>query len=98
MIGLSHFLVVSAVLFVLGLLTIATRRNAVGRLMGVALLVNAAGINLVAFSHYGHGTLTGQIFTLFILLGAASQTMLAVAIIHAVGAQPPDAGALIKGP
>ena len=52
-IGLSHFLVVATILFSLGFYTVATRKNAVGILMGVELILNAANINFVAFSRYG---------------------------------------------
>ena len=66
-VGLPHFLVVAALLFAFGFFTVATRRNAVGILMGVELILNAANINFVAFSRYGtmgNPTL-GQIFPVF---------------------------------
>ena len=53
MIGLQHYLVVSAALFCLGVLGVLTRRNAVNVLMGIELILNSANINLVAFSRYG---------------------------------------------
>ena len=62
MISLSHFLVVGALLFTLGLVTVATRRNAVGVLMGVELILNGANVNFVAFNHYVTGGVTGQVF------------------------------------
>jgi NADH-quinone oxidoreductase subunit K len=83
-IGLPHFLVVSAALFVLGLATVITRRNAVAILLGLELILNAAGINFVAFSHYSHGAPAGQIFTLFILLIAAAEAAIALAIVLGV--------------
>ena len=52
-VGLEHFLVVAALLFALGFYTVLTRRNAVGVLMGVELIINAANLNFVAFSRYG---------------------------------------------
>lgn len=82
-IGLPHFLVVSALLFALGLLTVATRRNAVAILMGVELILNAAGINFVAFAHYGHGAITGQVVTVFIIVLAATEAAVALAIVLA---------------
>ena len=51
-IGLTHYLTLSAVLFVLGIVVVMTRRNAIGVLMGLELLLNAAGINFVAFNKY----------------------------------------------
>ena len=82
-IGLSHFLVVSAILFALGLLTVATRRNAVAILMGVELILNAAALNFVAFSHYVAGAVGGQVFALFIIVLAAAEAAIALAIVLA---------------
>src|SRR5205085_485106 len=72
-IGLPHFLVVGAALFALGMVTVVTRRNAVGILMGVELILNAANVNFIAFNHsvQGPGRLTGQFFP---LLGTALNT------------------------
>ncbi len=83
-IGLTHYLIVGAILFVLGLLTVATRRNAVAILMGMELILNAAGLNFVAFSRFAHGGLTGQVFTLFIILLAAAEACIALAIVLAI--------------
>ncbi len=83
-IGLPHFLAVSAVLFALGLVTVATRRNAVAILMGVELILNAAAINFVAFAHHVHGAVTGQIFALFIIVLAAAEAAIALAIVLAI--------------
>ncbi len=80
-IGLPHYLTVSAVLFALGLITVATRRNVVAILMGVELLLNAAAINFVAFSHFVHGAVAGQVFALFIVVLAASEAVIALAIV-----------------
>src|SRR5688572_20275 len=85
-VGLAHFLVLAAFLFVCGLMTILLKRNAIGILMGVELVLNAANINLVAFNHFQHpGTashplLTGQIFALFIIVLAAAEAAVALAI------------------
>ena len=83
-IGLPHYLVVASALFVLGLLTVATRRNAVAILMGVELILNAASLNFVAFSTYTHGGLAGQVFSLFIILLAAAEAAIALAIVLAI--------------
>ena len=86
-IGLEHYLVLSVVLFVCGLLTILTKRNAIGILMGVELILNAANINLVAFNRFSHGAsasgglqLSGQVFALFIIVLAAAEAAVALAI------------------
>ena len=83
-IGLPHYLIVASILFVLGLLTVATRRNAVAILMGVELILNAASLNFVAFSRFSHGGLTGQVFSLFIILLAAAEAAIALAIVLAI--------------
>lgn len=80
-IGLVHYLTIAAVLFGFGLLTVMTRRNAVGMLLGVELILNAAGLNFVAFSHYVGGRIEGQIFTVFIIILAASEAAIALAIV-----------------
>jgi len=65
MIGLEHYLVVSAALFSLGVLGLLTRRNAVHVLMSIELILNSANVNLVAFSRFAAGNLGGQIFAVF---------------------------------
>jgi NADH-quinone oxidoreductase subunit K len=80
-IGLVHYLTVGAVLFGLGLLTVMTRKNAVGILLGVELILNAAALNFVAFNHYVTGGVAGQIFTVFIIVLAASEAAIALAIV-----------------
>lgn len=79
-IGLNHYLVVAAVLFCCGVYTMATKRNAIGILVGVELVLNSSSINLVAFDRYRGGTIDGQIATLFIIVLAAAEAALAVAI------------------
>lgn len=79
-IGLQHYLVLSALIFSLGILCMATKRNAIGILIGVELVLNAANINLVAFSKYQTGALDGHIVALFIVLLAAAEAALAIAI------------------
>src|SRR6185436_19095036 len=85
MIGVQHYLVVSAALFSLGMLGILTRRNAVNVLMGVELVLNSANINLVAFSrfgsHGGQGNLDGQLFAVFVIVIAAAEVAVALAIV-----------------
>jgi NADH-quinone oxidoreductase subunit K len=83
-IGLPHFLVVSALLFGLGVLTVSTRRSAVAILMGVELVLNAAALNFVAFARYVHGAITGQVFALFIVVMAAAEAAIALAIVLAI--------------
>ncbi len=81
MIGLEHFLAVGFGLFLAGLFCILTRRNVVGILMGVELLLNAANLNLVSFAHFGGRPLEGQAFALFVILLAASGAVITLAIV-----------------
>ena len=80
-IGLHQFLFVGAVLFCLGLYTVCTRKNAVAILMGIELVLNAAGLNLVAFSHFVETGLKGQVFTVFVITLAAAEATIALAIV-----------------
>ncbi len=84
MIGLNHYLVVAAVLFSLGLFAVITRRNAVAVLMGVELILNSANINFVAFSRFVAGGLTGQMFAIFVIILAAAEAAVALAIVIAL--------------
>jgi NADH-quinone oxidoreductase subunit K len=80
-VGLTHYLVVSALVFGLGMLVILTRRNAIAVLMGLELLLNAAGLNFVAFSKYSSpDRIDGQVVTLFVIVIAAAEASLALAI------------------
>ena len=83
-IGLPHFLVVSAALFGFGILTVATRKSAVAILMGVELILNAAALNFAAFAHFVHGAIAGQVFSLFIIVLAAAEAAVALAIVLAL--------------
>jgi len=80
-IPLEHFLIVSAAVFCLGLYTVCTRKNAVAILMGIELVLNSAGINLVAFSHFSDGGLHGQVFAIFVIALAAAEATIALAIV-----------------
>jgi NADH-quinone oxidoreductase subunit K len=83
-VGLTHYLVVSAALFAIGLFTVSTRTSAVAILMGVELILNAASINFVAFSHFVEGGITGQVFSVFIIVLAAAEAAIALAIVLAI--------------
>jgi NADH-quinone oxidoreductase subunit K len=83
-VGLIHYLTVAAVLFGFGLLTVMTRRNAVGILLGVELILNAAAVNFIAFEHFVVGGVAGQVFAVFIIVLAASEAAIALAIVLTV--------------
>ena len=78
---LAHFLIVGAILFALGLYGIMTRRNAILVLMGVELVLNAANINFIAFSRYGAANLDGQAAAIFVIILAAAEAAIALAIV-----------------
>ncbi|RJP79315.1 MAG: NADH-quinone oxidoreductase subunit NuoK [Candidatus Zixiibacteriota bacterium] len=71
---------VSAILFILGLLAVMTRRNAVSVLMGVELILNSAALNFVTFSRHTAGNLLGQGAAVFIIILAAAEAAVALAI------------------
>ena len=79
-IGFSHYLFVSAFVFCTGIMVMTLKRNAIGMLIGVELLLNAANLNLVAFSRYRVGDLGGQVVALFVVVLAAAEAAVAVAI------------------
>jgi len=83
-IGLSHYLLVAALLFSLGLICVLTRRNAIGLLMGVELILNSANINLIAFAHFIENGISGQIFALFVIVLAAAEAAIAMAIVLSI--------------
>ncbi len=80
-VGLYHFLILAAVLFVLGLFTMLTRKNAIAVLMGIELILNAANINFVAFTRYGGVNLGGQMTAIFVIVMAACEAAVALAIV-----------------
>src|SRR5438874_958367 len=83
MIGLSAYLVLAALVFSIGLFGVLTRRNAVGILLGIELMLNAVNINLVAFARF-NGDLTGLIFTLFTISITVAEVAVGLAIVIAI--------------
>ena len=83
MIGLSSYLVLAALVFSIGLFGVLTRRNAVGILLGIELMLNAVNINLVAFARY-NGDLIGVIFTLFTISITVAEVAVGLAIVIAI--------------
>ncbi|MAG15079.1 MAG: NADH-quinone oxidoreductase subunit NuoK [Dehalococcoidales bacterium] len=83
--GLEHYLVLSAILFAIGLYGTLAKRNAIIILMCIELMLNAVNITLVAFSRYvTPELLTGQIFAIFVIIVAAAEIAMGVAIILAI--------------
>ena len=81
---LTSYLIIGAILFSLGLLCVLTRRNAISVLMGVELILNSANVNYVAFSHFGSGNLDGQIYAMFVIMLAAAEAAVGLAIVLAI--------------
>ncbi|GGG86814.1 NADH-quinone oxidoreductase subunit K [Parapedobacter pyrenivorans] len=81
MITLTHFLVVGACIFAIGLYAVIARRNAILVLVGIELMINAAILNLVAFGRYDSTRYGGQAFALFAIVLAAAGVAVALAII-----------------
>ena len=81
MIPLTHYLILATLLFCIGLAVAITRRNAIAVLIGLELMLNAANINLVAFSRYDGLLLQGQMFALFVIVVAAAEAAVALALV-----------------
>ena len=79
--GLNHFLIVSAILLALGLMAVLSKRNVIMVLMGVELILNSANINLIAFSRFTELSLDGQMIGLFVIIIAAAEAAVALAIV-----------------
>jgi NADH-quinone oxidoreductase subunit K len=85
MITLYHYLTVSLLLFGIGLYGILTRRNAIGILMSIELVLNSVNLNLVAFSRFiTPQLLSGQVFALFVIAVAAGEAVIGLAIVLSI--------------
>ena len=80
-VGLNHFLIISALLFGIGLFALVSRRNAILVLMGIELMLNAANINIIAFSRYGGLGVDGQVISIFVIILAVAEAAIALAIV-----------------
>lgn len=80
-IGLFHYLIVSAILFSLGVFGIVTRKNAIMVLMGLELILNSANINFIAFARYGGMNIEGHVAVIFVMILAAAEVAVALAIV-----------------
>ena len=92
MVGLDHYLLLSATLFAIGLYGALSKRNAIAVLMSIELLFNAVNVAVVAFARYtvphslesAQALLTGQVFALFVITVAAAEVALGLAIVIAI--------------
>ncbi len=83
---LTHFLVLGAMLFSVGVMAVTLRRNAIAVLIGIELMLNACNINLVAFSRYAHAPgggpyIDGAVYAIFVVMLAAAEAAVALAIV-----------------
>jgi len=81
MMTLNPYLITSAIVFVLGLFTILYKKNAVGILMGVELILNSVNLNFIAFAKFIDTNINGQLVAIFIIILAAAEAAIALAII-----------------
>src|SRR5229473_5378111 len=86
---LSKFLVIAAILFIIGVAGVLTRRNIIVIFMSIELILNAANLNFIAFSRYlqdsgGGNALAGQVFTVFIIVVAAAEAAIGLGIVIAL--------------
>ena len=84
-VGLEHYLVLSAVLFAIGLYGALAKRNAIAILLSIEIMLNAVNIAMVAFSRFiTPALLTGQVFVIFIMVVAAAEAAVGLGIIMAI--------------
>lgn len=84
-VGLEQYLILSAILFCMGLFGVLTQRNVIKLIMCIEIMLNAVNITLIAFSQYVTPIiLTGQIFAMFVMVVAAAEVAVGIAIIIAV--------------
>ena len=100
--SLNSYLVIAAILFSMGIYGIITRKNAVAILMGIELILNSANINFIAFNRFGNfDVLDGHIFSIFVVVLAAAEAAVALAIIinlfKNTGTVNADEASLLKG-
>ena len=79
--GIQAYVAVSAALFALGIVCIIARKNILYVLMGIEMILNAANLNFVAFGRYGGDRLDGRMFAIFVIILAAAEAAVALAIV-----------------
>ena len=79
--GLGAYIAVSAVLFAIGVVCIASRRNMIYVLMGIEMILNAANINFVAFNRFNGDAMDGRMFAIFVIILAAAEAAVALGIV-----------------
>ncbi len=82
--GITSYLVIGFILFLAGVLTVASKRNIIGIFMGIELILNSAALNFAAFSKLTAQNLEGQMVSLFVIVLAAAEAAIALALLLAV--------------
>lgn len=100
--NIEPYLIISSILFSLGIFGVITRRNAIAILMGIELILNAANINFIAFNRFaGMDRLDGHVFAIFVIVLAAAEAAVALAIIinlfKSIGTVDVDEAKELKG-
>ena len=100
--SLHSYLIIAAILFSMGIYGVITRKNAVAILMGIELILNSANINFIAFNRFGGmTTLDGHVFSIFVIVLAAAEAAVALAIVinlfKNVGSVDVDNADILKG-
>mgnify|MGYP001189546690 CR=1 FL=1 len=100
--SLQSYLVIASVLFSLGIYGVVTRKNAIAILMGIELILNSANINFIAFNRFsGMSNLDGHVFTMFVIVLAAAEAAVALAIVinlfKNIGSVDVDDADILKG-
>lgn len=101
MIGLTHYLIVSGLLFALGLTAVMIRKNVVAVLMGIELIINAAALNFVIFSRFVANGPAGEVTAIFVIVLAVAEAAVALAIVlnlyKQLGSANVDEADIMKG-
>ena len=100
--SLHSYLVIAAILFSIGIYGVITRKNAIAILMGIELILNSANINFIAFNRFGGmESLDGHVFSIFVIVLAAAEAAVALAIVinlfKNIGSVDVDDAGLLKG-
>ncbi len=82
--GITSYIIISLILFLSGLLTVVSKKNIIGIFMGIELILNSAALNFAAFSRLTVHSIEGQIVSLFIIVLAAAEAAIALALLLAI--------------
>ena len=83
-INIETYTVIGIVMFLSGLFTVVTRKNIIGILMGLELILNSAALNFASFGRFTNSGIEGQIFSIFIIIIAAAEAAIALALLLSV--------------